>query len=176
MHITFSTYLSSIHRIATSNFSCILWHIKNYQDKLGSFYKAERVGFEPTRPLGQTVFKTASLWPLRYLSMVSLSVSDKMYSITAFHCRQHLFQTFFIFLYFSYFPVFFIYKYTYFSLFIHRTCHLQLLLHILISAEPTIGKFFQMHGNSQIPAQDYWCSINPFAVSRSSGVVILILQ
>ena len=81
-----------------------------------------------------------------------------------------------LFLYFSYFPVFFIYKYTYFSLFIHRTCHLQLLLHILISAEPTIGKFFQMHGNSQIPAQDYWCSINPFAVSRSSGVVILILQ
>ena len=61
MHITFSTYLSCIHRIATSNFSCILWHIKNYQDKLGSFYKAERVGFEPTRPLGQTVFKTASL-------------------------------------------------------------------------------------------------------------------
>jgi len=78
-----------------------------------------------------------------------------MYSITAFHCRQHLFQTFFIFLYFSYFPVFFIYKYTYFSLFIHKTCHLQLLLHILISTEPTIGKFFQMHGNSQIPAQDY---------------------
>ena len=30
---------------------------------------AERVGFEPTRPCGQTVFKTASLWPLRYLSM-----------------------------------------------------------------------------------------------------------
>ena len=29
---------------------------------------AERVGFEPTRPFGQTVFKTASLWPLRYLS------------------------------------------------------------------------------------------------------------
>ena len=27
---------------------------------------AERVGFEPTRPCGQTVFKTASLWPLRY--------------------------------------------------------------------------------------------------------------
>ena len=82
-------------------------------------------------------------------------LSDKMYSITAFHCRQHLFQTFFIFFYFSYFPVFFIYKYTYFSLFIHRTCHRQLLLHILISTEPTIGKFFQMHGNSQIPAQDY---------------------
>ena len=29
--------------------------------------EAERVGFEPTRPFGQTVFKTASLWPLRYL-------------------------------------------------------------------------------------------------------------
>ena len=30
---------------------------------------AERVGFEPTWPLSQTVFKTASLWPLRYLSI-----------------------------------------------------------------------------------------------------------
>ena len=30
--------------------------------------KAERMGFEPMRPCGQTVFKTASLWPLRYLS------------------------------------------------------------------------------------------------------------
>ena len=160
MHITFSTYLSCIHRIATSNFSCILWHIKNYQDKLGSFYKAERVGFEPTRPLGHgfqdRLVMTTSI-PLHLFTCLPLPyhLSDKMYSITAFHCRQHLFQTFFIFLYFSYFPVFFIYKYTYFSLFIHRTCHLQLLLHILISAEPTIGKFFQMHGNSQIPAQDY---------------------
>ena len=33
-------------------------------------WKTERVGFEPTCPLGQTVFKTASLWPLRYLSMI----------------------------------------------------------------------------------------------------------
>ena len=33
----------------------------------------ERVGFEPTRPLGQTVFKTASLWPLRYFSISFLS-------------------------------------------------------------------------------------------------------
>ena len=31
-------------------------------------WQTERVGFEPTRPCGQTVFKTASLWPLRYLS------------------------------------------------------------------------------------------------------------
>ena len=30
--------------------------------------QAERMGFEPMRPFGQTVFKTASLWPLRYLS------------------------------------------------------------------------------------------------------------
>ena len=30
---------------------------------------AERMGFEPMCPLGQTVFKTASLWPLRYLSV-----------------------------------------------------------------------------------------------------------
>ena len=34
--------------------------------------EAERVGFEPTRPFGQTVFKTASLWPLRYLSTLSI--------------------------------------------------------------------------------------------------------
>ena len=33
---------------------------------LGTSPKTERVGFEPTRPCGQTVFKTASLWPLRY--------------------------------------------------------------------------------------------------------------
>ena len=95
MHITFSTYLSSIHRIATSNFSCILWHIKNYQDKLGSFYKAERVGFEPTRPLGQTVFKTASLWPLRYLSITYSVVVDTFFKLFLF------FSIFLIFLYFS---------------------------------------------------------------------------
>ena len=28
-----------------------------------------RVGFEPTCPFGQTVFKTAALWPLRYLTL-----------------------------------------------------------------------------------------------------------
>ena len=98
MHITFSTYLSCIHRIATSNFSCILWHIKNYQDKLGSFYKAERVGFEPTRPLGQTVFKTASLWPLRYLSKNVLN-----HYIMDIHFCQGLFH--FLFWKFSQSPV-----------------------------------------------------------------------
>ena len=43
--------------------------------QLGYFSKAERVGFEPTRPFGQTVFKTASLWPLRYLSISHRIVS-----------------------------------------------------------------------------------------------------
>ena len=48
---------------------------------------AERVGFEPTRPFGQTVFKTASLWPLRYLSeCVSISLSSLMFA-----WRQKLF-------------------------------------------------------------------------------------
>ena len=36
-------------------------------------WQTERVGFEPTRPCGQTVFKTASLWPLRYLSICCFS-------------------------------------------------------------------------------------------------------
>ena len=111
--------------------------------------------------------------PSIYLSAASVSPQRQDVFYHSFSLSSTPFSNFF---YFSYFPVFFIYKYTYFSSFIHRTCHRQLLLHILISTEPTIGKFFQMHGNSQIPAQDYRCSINPFAVSRSSGVVILILQ
>ena len=41
--------------------------------------RAERVGFEPTRPCGQTVFKTASLWPLRYLSVPSLCQRQVIY-------------------------------------------------------------------------------------------------
>ena len=46
------------------------WSIMNiyFQRHLIAFALTERVGFEPTRPFGQTVFKTASLWPLRYLS------------------------------------------------------------------------------------------------------------
>ena len=40
-----------------------------FQKFLFCIWLAERVGFEPTRPCGQTVFKTASLWPLRYLSI-----------------------------------------------------------------------------------------------------------
>ena len=39
----------------------------NYMSKV--ILEAERMGFEPMCPEGQTVFKTASLWPLRYLSV-----------------------------------------------------------------------------------------------------------
>ena len=42
--------------------------------------RAERVGFEPTRPCGQTVFKTASLWPLRYLSECAVSATGSILS------------------------------------------------------------------------------------------------
>ena len=44
-----------------------------------SMMLAEREGFEPSRPFGQTVFKTASLWPLRYLSITYLIL---------FRCRR----------------------------------------------------------------------------------------
>ena len=47
----------------------VVFHLSRTFLKLFSFSTAERVGFEPTRPCGQTVFKTASLWPLRYLSI-----------------------------------------------------------------------------------------------------------
>ena len=40
------------------------------QDRL--CWLAERMGFEPMRPWRQTVFKTASLWPLRYPCMSQL--------------------------------------------------------------------------------------------------------
>ena len=40
------------------------------QDRL--CWLAERMGFEPMRPWRQTVFKTAPLWPLRYLSIAIL--------------------------------------------------------------------------------------------------------
>ena len=46
----------------------------------------ERVGFEPTRPCGQTVFKTASLWPLRYLSICFLSNKTLGYSVSYLPC------------------------------------------------------------------------------------------
>ena len=45
-----------------------------YLMKLITALETERVGFEPTRPFGQTVFKTASLWPLRYLCVWCLCI------------------------------------------------------------------------------------------------------
>ena len=55
----------------------ILYH-RNQSDKLAVGYRwAERMGFEPMRPFGQTVFKTASLWPLRYLSMLSAPIPQR---------------------------------------------------------------------------------------------------
>ena len=50
--------------------SWVLLHSLNHSSYLINDINTvtERVGFEPTRPFGQTVFKTASLWPLRYLS------------------------------------------------------------------------------------------------------------
>ena len=60
-----------------SNIHYILKPIGSSSQTLNSL--TERVGFEPTRPCGQTVFKTASLWPLRYLSMNPL-ISGKNYS------------------------------------------------------------------------------------------------
>ena len=65
--------------------------------KSNSFSKAERVGFEPTRPCGQTVFKTASLWPLRYLSIRLPLGQRKDYSSKRISKCQHLFSLFLIF-------------------------------------------------------------------------------
>ena len=84
---------------------CFLF-VKNFFNFSKVFYSlqiAERVGFEPTRPCGQTVFKTASLWPLRYLSIyccLSLVFSHrrrKWYSSTKVFTCQQLFYIFFIF-------------------------------------------------------------------------------
>ena len=57
----------------------------------------ERVGFEPTRPCGQTVFKTASLWPLRYLSICLFAFLHFKRQELFYHRLFHLSTTFFIF-------------------------------------------------------------------------------
>ena len=77
--------------------------------------QAERMGFEPMRPFGQTVFKTASLWPLRYLSKIPncrfqqtiklYRICDVDYSIIALHEMSTLFYHFFRF----FFAIFFIF-------------------------------------------------------------------
>ena len=58
--------------------------------------KAQGVGFEPTRPCGQTVFKTASLWPLRYLSNCNAFRTNARMII---HRNQYLVNKFFHFFY-----------------------------------------------------------------------------
>ena len=76
---------------------------------------AERVGFEPTRPCGQTVFKTASLWPLRYLSMFASRGISRPAQKLFYQKRKCVSTTFFrnfseIFpgVFFGWFPAFFL--------------------------------------------------------------------
>ena len=106
-------------------------------------WATERVGFEPTRPCGQTVFKTASLWPLRYLSkglleyfitfnyfcqalFLFIFLTDllfpqrEIYIIIQMKYCQHIFLIFLIFIFFFYFlfifPFFLIYFPTIFNI------------------------------------------------------------
>ena len=65
---------SVIHYI--TSFSILSSIILTFFTSFSSARRTERVGFEPTRPCGQTVFKTASLWPLRYLSLCNSAFSD----------------------------------------------------------------------------------------------------
>ena len=58
-------------------------------------FKAERMGFEPMCPWRQTVFKTASLWPLRYLSVFARHDRRKCYNIKCISLCQQLFLNFF---------------------------------------------------------------------------------
>ena len=55
------------------------------------------MGFEPMCPFGQTVFKTASLWPLRYLSTYISYITDSLpatFNIITHHICfvKHFFQ------------------------------------------------------------------------------------
>ena len=52
------------------------------------------MGFEPMRPWRQTVFKTAPLWPLRYLSILLRCFSDSCYSNKWMRICQQLFLFF----------------------------------------------------------------------------------
>ena len=51
---------SPFNHLGTSP-NALLIYQERHVHKSGLFLSAERVGFEPTRPCGQTVFKTASL-------------------------------------------------------------------------------------------------------------------
>ena len=56
--------------IATRSLVLLVCQFRHFRISFEVFLQTQRVGFEPTRPCGQTVFKTASLWPLRYLCLV----------------------------------------------------------------------------------------------------------
>ena len=60
---------------------------------------AERMGFEPMCPCGQTVFKTASLWPLRYLSVFRTSISARFILSSELLSVNHFFYIFWYFLF-----------------------------------------------------------------------------
>ena len=54
------------------------------QKSSNEFHLAERKGFEPLWGCPQTVFKTASLWPLRYLSVYETVFRQKSSDIQLF--------------------------------------------------------------------------------------------
>ena len=68
--------------------------------------KAQGVGFEPTRPCGQTVFKTASLWPLRYLSVFRTSISARFILSSELLSVNHFFYIFGYFYFFTFWDIF----------------------------------------------------------------------
>ena len=104
----------------------------SYLMKLITVFETERVGFEPTRPFGQTVFKTASLWPLRYLSKRACLLYYSFWSLSrgflnffiflccdvlrspatliVYHVHFQMSTSFFYFFYFLFFPVFLDYQ------------------------------------------------------------------
>ena len=61
--------------------------------------RAERMGFEPMRPWRQTVFKTAPLWPLRYLSILFRALLSAGFILSPLcHNVNRFLQIFLIFL------------------------------------------------------------------------------
>ena len=72
----------------------------------GGCSQTQRVGFEPTCPLGQTVFKTASLWPLRYLCLTLIRLLFRrryQRQDVYYHMCFYMSTPFFNFLYFSFY-------------------------------------------------------------------------
>ena len=120
--------------------------------QLGYFSKSGEGGIRTHAPFRTNGFQdrlvmTTSI-PLQLFICLPLPyhLSDKMYSIIAFCCRQYFFLTFLFF------------------------CIFLIFLYFLYINTVLCKDLFTDSG------QLFICSINPFAVSRSSGVVILILQ